>query len=125
MPSQDAATRLQTLADSRESKFRHWFENRRWRVCHEITGTWTKDGHRISYFRGFFQMDPPGTFQTPLGHRGRKGYLIQETEPDGTDCQTEPVAFGRQALERAQERFGLITGLPPRDPRRRAAKWSA
>jgi hypothetical protein len=125
MPSPDKDARLATLASSREEKFDHWFAGRCWRVCTEITGPRVLDGHRIDYYRGYFLMEPPGTFQTPLGHRGRQGYLIQEISmEDGTDCPTDPVAFGRQALEKAIERYGLITGLPRRDPRRRGTVWS-
>ena len=84
------------LRHSREQKLLSWFSGRHWRVCAEITGNREKDGFRISYFRGYFQVTAPAVFQTP---------------------------FGRIALERASESFRTVTGLPERDPRRHGAAW--
>jgi len=123
---QTTEERTAALHASSEEKYLSWFRDRHWRVSTEITGDRTKDGHKIFYFKGFFQVEGPGVFQTPLRHKGRKGYLIQETGADGKDLPgTKPVPFGRTVLERASGQFGHITGLPKRDPRRRAGKWTA
>ena len=125
MPAQDAAARAEYLRSSSRQKFEQWFKDRHWRVCTEMTGNRVKDGYIVIYYKGFFQVTPPGTFQTPLGHRGRSGYLIQETDAGGTDLPgTEPVPFGRAALLHAIEEFGLVKDLPKRDPRRRAGTWA-
>jgi len=124
--AQTAEERTAALHASAEEKYAAWFSGRHWRVCEEITGNRTIEGKKVSYYRGFFRVEPPGVFQTPLGHKGRKGYLIREIDAQGKDLPgTEPVPFGRMVLERAAEDFSAVTGLPPRDPRRRAGTWTA
>lgn len=122
-PALDARTRTENLHRSSQEKFDAWFKNRRWRVCAEITGTKTMDGHRVYYFQGFFQVRPPAGFVTPLGRMGRSGYLITEVDDQGSDLPGLAVPFGRIVLEKAIEQHHMITGLPARDPRRRGASW--
>lgn len=123
MPNQSTAG----LRYSREDRQQAWFgDGRHWRVCGEITGNRIKDGFKVFYFRGFFQVAPPGVFQTPFGYKGRSGYLIQETDAEGKDLPgTAPQTFGRMALARANNIHHSVTGLPERDPRRHDARWIA
>jgi hypothetical protein len=124
-PGQDAASRTAALKASKTAKDQEWFQGRHWRVCAEISGRRELGGHRIDYHQGFFQVTGPAVFQTPFGHKGRSGYLIQETDAAGTDLPgTVPQAFGRGALRGAIERFGAVSGLPKRDPRRSGAEWA-
>ncbi len=120
----DAAAQAELLRRAREEKFAGWFRGRYWRVCHEITGNREKDGFVVSYFRGHFQVKAPAVFQTPLGHKGRSGYLIQEINSAGSDLPgTQPHPFGRKALEHAISLYHSVTGLPERDPRRHGVSW--
>lgn len=109
--------RGEALRQRREARFDSWFRDRRWRVCTEITGDRVSDTGIVRYSGGFFRMDPPGIFQTPLGHKGRAGYLIQEVDPDGGDRDVPPVPFGRRTLEHAIEKYGAVSGLPAKDPK--------
>jgi hypothetical protein len=121
---QDNRGRAETLARSRAEKFDSWFATRRWRVCAEVSGLRERDGHKVLYHRGFFKIEPPGVFQTPLGHKGRTGYLVQEVDGEGHDKEgTSPVAFGRRTLEHAINSYAAVTGLPEKDPKRAAGKW--
>lgn len=123
MPRQDAAARSSTLKESRQQKFDQWFKDRKWRVAAEISGTREQDGNTFRYHKGYFQIDRPGVFQTPLGHKGRAGYMLHEVDADGSDIPDSLAAFGRIALESAIKAYGSVTGLPDRDPRRRGGAW--
>lgn len=110
------------LQRSRDAKFDLWFRDRHWRVMTEESGdrTWDgedADGNQVTlvvhYDSGHFVIDQPGVFQTPLGHKGRAGFIIRETDAEGADLPGNiTAAFGRAALERAIERYGAVTGLP-------------
>jgi hypothetical protein len=89
-----------------------WFSGRHWRVMHEVSGTVTLGQVRIAYANGEFEIAPPGVFVTPLGNRGRRGYLVIETGEDGADVPGSAVAFGEAALRRAQQAHGTVSGLP-------------
>jgi len=93
-------------------RFASWFEGRRWRVMTELSGTVAVGGIQVAYDRGAFEIDSPGIFITPLGNRGRRGYLVAETGPDGCDLPVHAEAFGEATLRRAQRDYGLVTGLP-------------
>lgn len=95
-----------------EDRLAHWFKDRRWRVRTELDGTVTLGGVKITYDKGVFEIDPPGCYVTPLGSRGRHGYVIIETGADGRDIPGSGTAFGGAALFRAQRAYGTITGLP-------------
>lgn len=125
MAQQDMTAKVARLAQTRDKQITDWFEGRHWRVCREITGNRELAGHRVGFFRGYFTITPPAVFQTPQGRRGRAGYLMQETDMFGRDLPgTDPLPFGRQALETANRRFpGAVTSLPKTDPRRKGVSW--
>lgn len=89
-----------------------WFAARRWRVRAELNGTMTDRGVKITYTGGAFEVDRPGAFATPLGHRGRHGYAIIEVDADGKDIPGTSAAFGEALLRRASRAYGTISGLP-------------
>jgi hypothetical protein len=92
-----------------------WFKDRRWRVMTELSGGVTMQGAKVTYARGAFEIAQPGVFVTPLGNRGRHGYVIIETGEDGADVPGSARVFGEAALRRAQQAHGTITGLPEED----------
>ena len=92
-------------------RFATWFEGRRWRVMDELSGTVAVGGIQVAYDRGAFEIAQPGVYVTPLGNRGRRGYLVIETGADGCEALLA-VAFGEATLRRAQRDYGLISGLP-------------
>ncbi len=123
-PVLDAKTRTENLRRSSQENFDAWFKSRHWRVCSEVTGTKTMDGYRVYYFQGFFQVRPPAGFVTPLGRKGRSGYLIAEVDDQGKDLSGDLVyPFGRIVLEKAIGQYQSVSGLPGRDPRRQGASW--
>lgn len=89
-----------------------WFENRRWRVMTETSGNVTLGGVNIGYAVGEFHIDQPGVFVTPMGHRGRHGFLVIETDDAGRDIPGSEQAFGEATLRRASAAFGTVSGLP-------------
>jgi hypothetical protein len=93
-------------------RFAAWFEGRSWRVMAEKTGTVTAGSVRVTYDKGAFEISPPGVYSTPLGNRGRRGYLVIETGPDGRDVPGTAAAFGEATLRRAWKEYGLVSGLP-------------
>ncbi len=96
-------------------RFASWFEGRRWRVMSELSGTVSAGPSgiiRVVYDKGAFEIAPPGVYATPLGNRGRRGYLVIETGADGRDLPVCAEAFGEATLRRAQRDYGLVTGLP-------------
>jgi len=95
-------------------RFAAWFEGRRWRVMTELSGTVAAGSIRVVYDRGAFEIAPPGVYVTPLGNRGRHGYLVVETGLDGSDLMKIGAVqvFGEATLRRAQRDYGLVTGLP-------------
>lgn len=95
-----------------DTRLAPWFEKRRWRVMAEKTGTITIAGVRYTYNSGEFVIDPPGVFVTPLGHRGRRGYLIIEIGEYHLDIPGSEQAFGEATLRRANEAFGSDGDLP-------------
>jgi hypothetical protein len=110
--------RSQAMRQAQQERFDHWFRNRRWRVRDEVSGPRERDGLVIRYDRGEFWIDRPGIFQTPLGNRGRHGFLLRETGPDGHDLDPPvDVAFGYATLQTAISRYGAVQGLPD-EPRK-------
>jgi hypothetical protein len=116
----------QALKEARDTKFRFWFENRRWRIADEVTGERTvhldpgtylgtrhPDGLDlvVTYDHGHFKIPAPGKFHTPLGHAGRSGIIVAEIDTMGQDTGIM-AAFGPTALRQAHEKYGLIVGLP-------------
>jgi hypothetical protein len=92
-----------------------WFEGRRWRVMDEVSGTVIVGGVQIDYANGEFEIASPGVYVTPLGNRGRRGYLVIETDADGHDLPAHAEAFGEATLRRALLTYGLVAGLPEED----------
>jgi hypothetical protein len=97
------------------------FKDRRWRVMTEVTEerrTAASDGSgerdRVVLDHGEFWVDAPGIFQTPLGHKGRHGFLLTELDP-ATGADLDPpvrMTFGHDLLLKAQEEYGQIRDLP-------------
>lgn len=100
------------MSDAWTKRLAPWFENRRWRVETELNGTVTIGGVKFTYDKGAFEVEPPGVFVTPLGHRGRHGYVIIEVDADGRDIPGTGTAFGDATLRRASKAYGTVTGLP-------------
>jgi hypothetical protein len=100
-------TRSQSLAAARQARFDKWFKDRKWRVATERTGE-SRDGDVVvTYDHGEFLVAEPGEFQTPLGNRGRHGFLIQEVDPaTGTDIEGSLAAFGLATLRNAAREHG-------------------
>jgi hypothetical protein len=98
-----------------DDRLASWFRDRRWRVMTELNGGVTMAGTTVTYARGAFEIAPPGVYVTPLGSRGRRGYVIIETDGDGNDIPGTGTAFGEAALRRASAAWGTITGLPAAD----------
>jgi hypothetical protein len=110
--------KIERMKRAREKQFADWFERRHWRVATEIMGCRTRDGITILYDHGEFWVQHPGVFKTPLGHRGKRGFLVRETDANGVDVVPASVqAFGHLALKTAGEKYGTIRGLPP-EPRK-------
>lgn len=108
-----SAARIENMKRAREAQFASWFETRHWRVAEETSGLRTRDGITILYDRGEFWVQHPGVFKTPLGHRGKRGFLVKETDADGKDLDPPSVqAFGHLTLKTASERYQTIHGLP-------------
>lgn len=110
--------RSEALRTARQDKFDQWFRFRRWRVAAEITEIREIDGDRVVYDHGEFWVDKPGVFQTPLGHKGRHGFVVCEVDAvTGLDLQPlVQAAFGYASLQRAQEEYGAVRDLTePRD----------
>lgn len=95
-----------------EDRLASWFKDRRWRVMAEKTGTVTIGGVEFAFDKGAFEISPPGVYVTPLGSRGKRGYVLIETSEDGTDIPGTGVAFGEAALRRANAAWDTISGLP-------------
>jgi hypothetical protein len=110
------AGRGDALRQRREARFDEWFKDRRWRVCAEMNGEREANGSTVHYRGGFFRIDPPAVFQTPLGHKGRSGYLVQEVDKEGRDIPDSRHPFGRRTLEHAVSAYQSVTGLPAKDP---------
>lgn len=92
-----------------------WFGTRRWRVMREVTGNVIMGGVKIAYAAGEFQIDQPGVFVTPMGHRGRRGFLLIETDEAGHDIAGSWQAFGEATLRRAAAAYGTVDGLPEQE----------
>jgi hypothetical protein len=110
--------RIENMKRAREKQFAEWFETRHWRVAEETNGLRTREGITILYDHGEFWVQHPGVFKTPLGHRGKRGFLVKETDADGKDLDPASVqAFGHLTLKTAGEKYGTIHGLPA-EPRK-------
>ena len=90
-------------------RFAAWFEGRRWRVMTELSGIVAAGGIRVAYDRGAFEIAQPGVYVTPLGNRGRRGYLVVETGADGRDL---PV-HARRSVRRRCAAPSAITAWSP------------
>jgi hypothetical protein len=108
---------------AQRDKFEQWFSGRHWRVASEVSGERAGEAAglppdcEVRYQDGFFAVRPPHVFRTPLGHSGRQGYLITETDADGNDLPGAiRAAFGRTTLTRAVREYGAVSGLPAKDP---------
>jgi hypothetical protein len=120
-------TRTDGAQEARDRRFRAAFENRSYRVMTEITTRRDEPAHgrAVIYDKGELwvvatgsrELDAGDKFTTPLGDQGFHGFLVQETDFEGTDLPHRAV-FGHTALTTAAERFGHITGLPARSRRR-------
>lgn len=101
----------EALKRAREAKFTEWFQDRRWRVMDEASGSRMVSNVPVVYDQGKFTIPPGAKFRTPLGHAGRTGFLVMELDAMGQD--TGNIAtFGLAALRQAQDAYGLIVGLP-------------
>jgi hypothetical protein len=111
-------SKIENMKRARDAQFASWFEKRHWRVAGETNGLRTRDGITILYDHGEFWVQHPGVFQTPLGHRGKRGFLVMETDVNGSDLNPPSVAaFGHLTLKRARDEFGAVSGLPD-EPRK-------
>jgi hypothetical protein len=117
------------LKAAREERLAEWFRGRHWRVAAEVDGprTWPAayteiDGQQVltspeiavTYDKGSFVIDRPGYYKSPVGHQGRNGVLIIETDAEGSDLpgQGAGTCWGRGTLESAVRDFGaVIRGL--------------
>jgi hypothetical protein len=117
MPSN--SSRSAALARSRTERFDSWFKDRRWRVRTEMAGTREREGATVVYDGGEFWVTPPEVFKTPLGHRGRHGFLIREVSPQTGDdlVPFTDVAFGHATLTDACVRYSAVRDLPA-EPRK-------
>jgi hypothetical protein len=107
-----------SLRRAREEKRDSFFKGRHWRVRTEVTERRESDGTVIVYDKGEFWVQPPEVFQTPLGHRGRHGFLLRETGADGKDlAPANDVAFGFVTLKTASDLYGSVRDLPE-EPRK-------
>lgn len=108
-------SRASQIKGAKRQKLDEWFKGRQWRICTELSGPVEggvcKDGQII--------LAAPAEFQTPLGNRGRRGYIVQEVDAAGNDLSTRPQIFGIQVLRETQELYGAIVNLPPKRPRGR------
>lgn len=96
-----------------QDAFASWFSGRRWRVATEATCVRdTPDGDRVTYEQGEFWVSEPAVYQTPLGRRGRHGFILQEVDEAGSDIPGSRAAFGATALRRAFDLFGSIINMP-------------
>jgi hypothetical protein len=114
------ATALQA---AREEKLAEWFENRHWRVLTEIDGirAWPvgakaddPESILVRFRKGSFVVDKPGYYASPLGHPGRNGVLIRETDAEGADLPGKVTTqFGLGTLRSAVAKYGaVIRDLP-------------
>ncbi len=114
------ATALQA---AREEKLAEWFRGRHWRVLTEIDGdrVWPPGAGAgdpeaiiIRFSRGSFVIDRPGCYASPLGHKGRQGVLVRETDEAGSDLPSGTVTqFGLGTLRSAVRDYGAnIRDLP-------------
>lgn len=112
--SQDS--RSEALRRSRELKMSQWFGARRWRVATDVSS----ENDDVVIVQGEFWTKGGKVFQTPLGHKGRHGYILQEVTQDGVDIPNSRVTFGWVTLNTASEMFpGSVIDLPPRPYGRR------
>lgn len=105
-------SRAEPLREARERRFAEWFEGRRWRVRTEEQGERFLEGHRTVYDHGEFWIDTPGVFQTPVGHTGSHGFILQEVDAAGNDIEGSMVAWGIQSIRQAATQFGAIVEVP-------------
>lgn len=109
------ASRSEALKAARQAAFDKWFKDRRWRIATEYDGEEHVAGKPvINYVRGEFHVVPPGKFETPLKHKGRHGFILQEVDPEtGADIEGSRTAWGIQVLRKAISQHGAVTGELP------------
>jgi hypothetical protein len=107
--------RRKALQESRQRRYAEYFDGRKWRIA------------------GKFQLPKGQAFQTPFGHKGRAGWIIQEVV-GGTDVpaarkdkgvwydaadRVVRAAFGWTTLTQAEKMFPgcMVDGVPSRPPR--------
>lgn len=90
-----------------------YFAARKWRVATEANGTVAAEPGtelnpgtetvQVEFNRGKFEIRGGGVFHSPLSSaRGRKGVLLQEVGPDGTDIEGSKIAVGVVVFRRAR-----------------------
>jgi hypothetical protein len=117
-------TRSDSLAAARAQRWQQWFGTRHWRVMTEVTERRTdrETGSAVIADHGEVWIEGDAQFQTPLGNKGRHGFLVTEVGPDGRDLDPAvQVIFGYAALCRARDE-GAVAEVPSQ--RRRAPRGS-
>lgn len=100
-PAEAAGTRSESLAATREAKMVELFSGKHYTVLQEV------------------HLEKGQVFQTPLGNKGRNGYVIEQVDAEGNpvlNAETgRPVrhVVGIQTLTIAQDQFGAVT-VPPK-----------
>jgi hypothetical protein len=89
------------------------FKGRKWRVAEELTGKAAdpaQPGVVVSFDRGWFSMDAPGAYRSPLStNLGRRGVILAETDPDGAvDLPGPRIAVGVHALKKARLEYNAV-----------------
>lgn len=115
--------RSEALKASHVRRMAEWFEGRRWRVCSELN----TDQQDILVKNGEFWVKDGKVFRSPLGNKGKHGYILQEVDEAGNDiwsAELDPAPvrapFGWVTIRNASEMFpGSIIEVPPRPYGRR------
>lgn len=86
---------------------------RKWRVAEEVSGEIAAPGRpdiAVTFDRGRFTIAAPGAFRSPLStNLGRRGVLLQETNPTGeVDIPGSRIPVGEPALRRASKEYEAV-----------------
>lgn len=90
--------------------------DRKWRIAEEVSGEVTVPAVKgqqeiaVKFDRGRFTITAPGAFRSPLStNLGRRGVLLQETNPTGdVDIPGSRMPVGDPALRRASKEFEAV-----------------